>query len=395
MTCISDGILRARMDGELTELEMKEVDAHLGACPACRKRTETIAAQAEEVRQALTTLTPLPGEAPTDARLALARFRAEHAEARAQAVSWLARLFRKPLRPAWASLGVMALAVACFSFTPARSWAQRILAMLRVEKIAVVPVDLQFLQGPRDAGSTEKMVGQFISDSIVVTMHPGQPQAVADGAQASQLAGFRVRLLAGRPDPPKIKVQGEQAFQMTLNRDRLQSILDGLGRSDLQLPASIDGALLAVHIPKVVLAVYGNCPEHSSRESRTSPQMADWTGCVALAQVPSPTVSVPPELNIQQLAELGLQAAGLSAQDAQTFCQTVDWTSTLVLPIPRDAGSYESVSVDGVQGTLIAEQAWGKRPPGYVLLWVKDGIIYSLSGFGSPDQAVPWADSLE
>jgi hypothetical protein len=33
--------------------------------------------------------------------------------------------------------------------------------------------------------------------------------------------------------------------------------------------------------------------------------------------------------------------------------------------------------------------------PGYSLLWVKSGIIYSLTGFGSADQAAPLADSLE
>jgi hypothetical protein len=85
----------------------------------------------------------------------------------------------------------------------------------------------------------------------------------------------------------------------------------------------------------------------------------------------------------------------MSAQDAQAFCDNVDWTSTLVIPIPRDAGSYETTSVDGVQGTLITLRGWAHGMPGYSLLWVKSGIIYSLTGFGSADQAVPLADSLE
>ena len=92
---------------------------------------------------------------------------------------------------------------------------------------------------------------------------------------------------------------------------------------------------------------------------------------------------------------MALQAAGMSAQDAQTFCQTVDWTSTLVLPIPRDAGSYETMNVDGVEGTLISTRGYSRGMTGYSLLWVKSGMIYSLAGFGSPDQAVPLADSLE
>jgi hypothetical protein len=204
-----------------------------------------------------------------------------------------------------------------------------------------------------------------------------------------------VRLLSVRSDAPKIAVQGEGAFQITLNRDRLQGILDEFGRSDLQLPSSIDGALVAVHIPKAVRAVYGQCPQPREGDSPKPAPATDLAGCVVLAEVPSPTVSVPPELNVQQLATLALQAAGMSAQDAQTFCDTVDWTSTLVLPIPRDAGSYETTSVDGVQGTLITLRGWAHGMPGYSLLWVKSGIIYSLTGFGSADQAVPLAESLE
>lgn len=288
----------------------------------------------------------------------------------------------------------MALA-GCFSFAPARSWAQRLLAMLRVQKIAVVPIDTQALQGLQGADQAGRMIGQFISDNIVVTMHSDQPQIAADAEQAGQLAGIRVRLLADRADAPKITVQGEQAFQMTLNRDRLQSILDEFGRNDLQLPSSVDGALIAVHIPHVVTAAYGQCPQPKKDSSHNPPKPADLAGCVILAEVPSPTVSVPPELNVRELATLALQAAGMSAQDAQAFCDTVDWTSTLVIPIPRDAGSYEKTNVDGVEGTLITTRGFVRGMPGYSLLWVKNGIIYSLTGFGSADQAVPLADSLQ
>jgi hypothetical protein len=394
MNCIADGILRARLDGELSGEQSQEVDRHLGSCSACRLRAETLSHDAEHVRVALADLAPRGEEEVSGARLAWARFQAQ-ARPEAPHPSVFSRLFSARLRPAWAAAAALGLLVACFSFAPARSWGQRLLAMLRVQKIAVVPIDLQAFGGSQGASSTGKMIGQFISDNIVVTMHSDQPQSAADAAQASQLAGFRVRLLGNRSDAPQIGVMGEQGFQMTLNRDRLQAILDEFGRSDLQLPSSIDGALLAVHVPKTVAAIYGKCPEHHEQGSANPPKAADLAGCVMLAQVPSPTVSVPPELDIQQLATLALQAAGMSAQDAQAFCQTVDWTSTLVVPIPRDAGSYETTSVDGVQGTLITLRGWAREMPGYSLLWVKNGIIYSLTGFGSADQAVPLADSLE
>src|SRR5207249_1158256 len=201
------------------------------------------------------------------------------------------------------------------------------------------------------------------------------------------------RLLGSRSGTPQLTVEGEQAFQMTLDRDRVQSILEEAGRSDLSLPASVNGATIAVHVPALVAARYGTCPERKKgREAQTG---IDFRDCAELIQVPSPVVSVPPEVKVQQLAEVALQLAGMTADQAHAFCQTVDWTSTLVLPLPRSIRSYETVQVNGVQGTLIHLPARGPQQLlGYNLLWVKEGVIYSLIGFGNPVEAVPLAESL-
>ena len=393
MNCLNDGTLRAKLDGQLNAEDSPAIDRHLATCAACQRRLETLAGDAERVRAALATLAPGPQEGISAPPLAYARFQAQQTEEPAPS-SFVNRIFAAPFRPAWAAASLLAILIGFLSFAPARSWAQRVLAMLRVQKIAVVSIDTQALENQQTASATGKMISQFISDNIVVTMH-SEPQTVASVDQASQLAGFQVRLLSARSDAPKITVQGEHGFQLTLNRERLQGILDEFGRSDLQLPSSVDGALMAVHIPNAVTAVYGQCPQLGKNNWQNPPKVSDLAGCVTLAQVPSPTVSVPPDLNLQQLATLALQATGMSAQDAETFCNTVDWTSTLVLPIPSDAASYETTNVDGVQGTLITLRGWGTGMPGYSLLWVKNGIIYSLDGFGSTDQAVPLADSLE
>jgi len=98
-------------------------------------------------------------------------------------------------------------------------------------------------------------------------------------------------------------------------------------------------------------------------------------------------------VNLQQLAEIALQFTGMSAEQAREFCQTIDWKSTLVLPIPRHAGSYSLVEVNGVQGTLIIHN--DRRGSEYALVWVKDGIIYALAGQGDSSAAVKLASSLD
>jgi len=109
-------------------------------------------------------------------------------------------------------------------------------------------------------------------------------------------------------------------------------------------------------------------------------------------QAPSPTVSVPPDLNMSKIAEAALGLAGMSPAEAHSFCQTVDWSSTMVVPIPRNSSSYETVAVDGVEGTLITETfPQGNR---YSLLWIKNGVIHSLIGHGNSSDALTLAASL-
>jgi hypothetical protein len=121
-------------------------------------------------------------------------------------------------------------------------------------------------------------------------------------------------------------MQGEAAFHAILDRDRMVDLLNQVGRPDIQIPEAINGATVAVHIPKMVRMEYGNC----GRVPGAAPD------CILFFQAPSPTVSVPPGLNVSAIAEAGLQLTGMSAAEAHAFSQTIDWSSTLVIPVCAD-----------------------------------------------------------
>lgn len=95
----------------------------------------------------------------------------------------------------------------------------------------------------------------------------------------------------------------------------------------------------------------------------------------------SPIVNAPDGVDMAELAQIGLEFTGMSREDAEAFTDTIDWTSTLVIPIPRNAATHVDVSIDGVTGKLI--QRTTEYSSEYVLLWVKDGIVYSISGSGT------------
>ncbi len=387
MACITDGTLRAQLDGELSEAEQLEVKRHCELCAECRTRAEAIARSAERVRGVLSSLSPVEQEVHSDARTAFLRFQTRRAAFERQRPSLVASLFAKRLVPAWVSLAVMCLIALVLAFAPARSWAQRILGLLRVQKITVVPIDFGVLDDPSSRARVAKTISQLISDDVVFTVKPSEPELVDSPEEAERIVGFKVRLLPKAGLAPELKVLGEQAFHLTVDRDRLQTVLDEAGRSDLQLPFALDGATITARIPKLALVQYGHC-------SRRNPEAAAQTDCIRFIQAPSPMVSVPPELNMAELAEVVLQLGGMKPEAAQQFSRSVDWTTTLVLGIPQGT-SARAVEVDGVQGTLIEDPRWGdRRPSVHKLIWVKNGTIYALFVWGDSADVLTLAESL-
>ena len=308
-------------------------------------------------------------------------------------------LLRRWNRPVWPALAAVLAVVVLVTFAPARTWAQKILEMLRVQKVAVVPIDMTVVASdPNDRRSPDKLLAQMISDNVVVTMKPGEPESVATAETASQKAGFTVRTLSQLGSPQKVLVRGESAFHLNIDRERMQDVLDQAGRSDVRIPDSANGGTVAVHISKVVRLDYGTCehrsPTPDKSASAKAAEDAAQNSCISFVQAPTPVVSVPPTLNLATLAEAALQLAGMNAAEAHAFCQTVDWSSTLVIPLPRNRSTSRIIPVDGVNGTLIETAPRGRFPGEYALVWIKDGMIYSLAGTGAPDRAIAAADSI-
>lgn len=384
MNCISEGVLRAYGDGELDDSELLQVQNHLERCADCRRRLEELESLAGRVRQHLSVLAPDAKSLAVNAPLALWRFKGEHGDE--PEASGLLRLFAKHWRPLSVTALAAALLVVFLAFPVARSWAQRFLLTLRVEKVQPIRIDTSLLEGNQ---ALQQAIRQMISDKVVVTVDEKEQHA-ASAEAATQLAGFTVHLVGGRSDAPELVVLGQHSFNLTADRARLQDLFNQAGRADLVVPTSVDGAMVAVQIPRGVLLRYGHCERGNDGQSTQDPARPQ--DCLSLLEVPAPLVSVPSDLDLGQLAEIALELGGLSPSQAKEFCQTIDWKSTLVLPLPRHVRSYEMVGVNGVQGTLVHQ--FEGRELKYTLVWIKDGLVYSLVGFEDAGDAVGLANSV-
>jgi hypothetical protein len=280
-----------------------------------------------------------------------------------------------------------------------RNMALKSLLSLRLQKVQAVNANFSQFADANANPSLHQMVTQMISDKVQVEENE-EDQPAADVAGARQLAGFDVMLLGARKDAPKLTVGGAHKIAVGVDRARLQAIATEAGHPELVLPQSLDGTTVGVQVPRSVQVQYGTCPGPADASrviadniTGPSPTTTEFSDCVRLREGPDPNVNVPAGLDISGLAEIGLETAGMTPQQAGDFLRTVNWKATLTLAVPRALRSYEVVKVNGTDATLLSMA--GRRGPGYALIWTKNGIDYSLTGFGDSSQAVTLADSLK
>ena len=400
----NEGTLRAYLDGELDAQACAAAAAHLRECAACRKQLESLASRTSATSRHLQALAPRPlplgkgAELPAPAPVALARLhkRLANEEGRSarlalrrpdrQAfaggfVEMFKQMFNTRYRAAWAGLAAILVVASLLTLAPVQAAASQFLSLFRVRKFAVVSVNPASLQNLEKAGG---QIDKLLSDSATFVKKPSEPITVTTAAEATQKAGIPVRLPTALAGAPRLMVQDGVDAKIKIDLARVRAILEAAGRSDVKLPDSLDGASVEFIVPPMAAAQFGDCPRGLD--------------CVSLVQLASPTVDAPAGVNVSQMGEAMLQLLGLSPDEARHFAQAIDWSSTLVIPIPTDAATFRDVTVDGVSGVLVqadSRKSGGPNRTHYTLLWQKNDVVYALSGTGDPTRAVEIADSLK
>ncbi len=381
---IGEGVLQEYRDEQLSPTDQARVTAHLAECGGCRQALEIARARAREMTGRLQILDS--GCVPPTAEAMRARIQ-ERIETQMEIKNMWQKPFSRKYRPVWASLLVVAVAVIVLTVPPVRALAGRFLYLFRAQEIQTVYVDGQKLEQQMQKLRSSPQMAQILAKDLRVEPK-GEKHEAASVVQASQEAGIQVRAPKGQ-DAAKWYVQPGAKISMDVDLSRVRAVLDEMGNANVELPAGLDGAKVNFDIPASVVGFFGECAPIGDREDGLGRRIGP--GCFMLTQVLSPTVSAPNGLNIDEIATPLLQVMGMTQSEAKEFSQTVDWTTTMVLPIPRNVSSAETVSVDGVKGNLI-RYSGGER---FLLIWIKNEVVYSVNGVGDNEKALAIANSLE
>jgi hypothetical protein len=380
------GRLRAYLDDSLPPPERDAVASHLATCPACQEELSALQARSAAVGSRLAALTPTSYPAADPAR-ALARFHSGTLPAHATPWEAIRRsltmsrhiLFNGRWRPVTIGVTALLCLAVLFSFAPPQ-WGQAaadLLGIFRVRKFAVIPVD-QGQQAKLEALAKQAESGQFGKPTQV--RQAGKPQPVADLVAASSAAGFAVRAPATLPNGATRKsftVQSGPAVHYEMDRAMMQALLDATQVQGVRLPP-VDKVTIDIDVP------------FSAEQEYTV-----GNGTLSIVQMASPQVSIPPGIDPAMIGEAGFKFLGMPDADARRLAQSIDWTSTLVIPIPTNVVQYREVTVDRVSGLLVEHRSEKTGRRSVSLLWQKDDIILGINATDvDPLVAMQVADSL-
>ena len=316
-----------------------------------------------DVLDELTILAPNADETPKPASQALARVRAQ-LEPQSQRSSIWRFLAMSNRKYVWAALSVLVLLVVALSIPGVRAAASDFLGLFRVQKFAPISISAEQLA----------LLGKIAESGIYpgeIEMfdEPGPAVLVESREAAAKDTGLQARSSSKLGDPYQVYVIDGGSGRLTINVENARALVEAAGADPGLISDSLDGAVVDVTVYTAI--------------------SQQWSDGTMLNQSSSPLIEYPEDVDTAALGQALLQALGMDTRQARRLAQSIDWTSTLLLPIPEGIATFSEVDVDGVGGLAFSSYDGVNS----AILWQKDGMVYVLNG-GQLDELVDVANSL-
>jgi hypothetical protein len=283
---------------------------------------------------------------------------------------------RRHVWQAVACAASLLLAVGLVALPSVRAGAETFLDLFRVVNFVAVPVPTARFATLQRGLDLPRMLGE----QVQIVQAAGPPQSVATAAQAAVLAGIAVHLPTWLPDgltQQEIEVMGEQRWTVAASTQKLQQVLDTLAINDLAVPSGLDGQTATIHLYPSVRVTYSAQRGH-----------------VLFVQGRQPDAVLPRGTDLPLLAEIGLRVLGFEPNEARRFANSIDWRTTLLVPVPTSVANFHEVDIGAGKGLLI-ETARTSGPGGSQLLWSAGGSVYALIGDVRPEELFEMARSTQ
>ncbi len=245
------------------------------------------------------------------------------------------------------------LLVIILAFSPVRAAASEFLGLFRVQKFAAISVS------PSQLAMLERISQEGLyPGELEIISEPGEPQLLGSLEEAASVSGYTVRTVTTLGSPSAIRFSEGAQGRLTIDLAGARAILRLADVDPTLLPDSLDGA-------DVDVTIYPTIEQ-------------EWGQEVVLVQTESPLVDYPADVEPAVLGEALLRFLGMTPSEAHRLARNIDWTNTLLLPVPENLATFSEVRVNGVSGLGLSSL----DGQGSSVMWEKDGIVFLLTGNG-------------
>ena len=356
--CPEDGRLRTLMEdlpGDAPDGDVSEgaAAAHVAHCEHCRERLDRMRRDARLAGDAVASLSPGDDAAAVDVEAALAAVRG------GSAVGWWQRA---------AAAAVGLVVVAGLVVTPlGREAVADVLSAFRAERLQVVTLDPATI---KDDLETLASLGELRG-------MPDEPVEVGSLDEAAAVVGFAPAAPADPPaGEPSIAASAPQTVEVTFTTAKTPD-----------LPASLDGAVLRIFVPGVVVQAWGEPPHPASGD--TSDALPEVEEAVLVVEAGQLSIDVA-DGDLGELRAWLLERPELSDDLVAQLEAIGDWRTTLPLPLPVDGVAWDAVTVAGHEGVAFGDESG----LGAAVVWEDDGRIRGVGGTVGRAEAQRLAEGL-
>jgi hypothetical protein len=303
----------------------------------------------QDVLDALQMLAPGADDTPKAASTALAELRRRNAPQPRK------RRWTVPVLPgrryAWAALLAVVALVVALSVPGVRAAASDFLGLFRVQKFTPISISAEQLALLEDVANSGLYPGQ-----VEFFEQPGEAVRAESLAEAADMVGWQPASPGPAGEPDAVYTIGGASGRLIIDVASARALMSLAGADPALIPDSLDGA-------EVNVTVYDGVSQ-------------SWADGLVLLQAPSPLVEYPGDVDVTALGQALLEVLGMQPEAARRLSESIEWTNTLLLPIPEDLATFSEVQINGSSGLALT----GVDGQSAAVLWQQHGMVYVLSG---------------
>lgn len=351
MKCLDEGYIQAYIDGELNDIEAKDVEIHLFQCEKCKSVYKDLRSINSFAIEKIQNYKNEFDKSPVD----LGNIYIDEVKSK----KGVFRDMKKYKNIAVAACAVMVITT-CITVQPIRAAITDAVSIFRAKDIKGVTVSLD------DVKKLEKALEEHKSDINIdkigkVNMQGGEVKTVTmdEAKKALPFTTFIPESIPGK-NIESVTITEPLKADFTLNIDNVNQILKSLGGNKL-FPKDLDGKTFSINVPGTLNINYKDAASNKY---------------ISVTESKSPEITAPSESSVDEIINALSELSILPPEMQKQLKSMKDWKNTLY--VPNVDNKLEEINIDGMKAVGYFKD--NKENKHSSILVLKDGVLVAVNG---------------